>query len=60
MCRESETIASATLGRSQDVCEGAQFLVECEGCVVRSCSLFIRPEINDEEEETQSDAHRGK
>ena len=32
--RESETVASATLGRSQDVCEGARFPVEGERCVV--------------------------
>jgi len=28
--------ASATLGRSQDVCKGARFLVEGERCVVSS------------------------
>ena len=34
--RESETVASATLGRSQDVCKGARFPVEGERCVVSS------------------------
>ena len=33
---ESETVASANLGRSQDICKGARFPVEGERCVLSS------------------------
>ena len=40
--------ASATLGRSQDVCKGARSPVEGERCVVGGWSLFKRLEANEE------------
>ena len=43
-------VASATPGRSEDVCKGARSLVQGERYVVRSRSLFKRSEINEEEE----------
>ena len=49
--REPETVASDTLGRSQDVCKGARFPVEGKRCVVRYYSPFNRLEVNGEEEE---------
>ena len=48
--RESETEASATLGRSQDVCKGARFPVQGDRCVVESKPPFKGFEVNDEDE----------
>ena len=41
--------------RSQYVCKGARSIVEGERCVVSSCTLFKRLEVNEAEEEEEEE-----